>query len=73
MTNPNSDKLKKEIEMSLNDSKEAHKTGRSLSDTRETLMVLDIQSYLVLPKLLLHSLLFLMVGLLFPCRQAFSR
>lgn len=33
MIKPNSDKPKKEVEMCLNDSKKAHKTETSISDT----------------------------------------
>lgn len=71
MIKPNSDKPKKEVEMCLNDSKKAHKTETSISDTRRTLVAFGIQSYLMLTYYLSYYLV--MVGLLFPCRQAFSR
>lgn len=71
MIKTNSDKPKREIEMCLNDSKKAHKTERSISDTKTTIMALGIQSYLILTYYLSYSLA--IVGLLFPCRQTFSR
>lgn len=44
--------------MYLSGHKEARKTGRSVSDSGATLKALDLQSYLELPTLLLHYLLF---------------
>lgn len=44
--------------MYLGDHKEACETGRSVSDSRATLMALDLQWDLELPELLLYRSLF---------------